>query len=260
MHKTMKRYLLAMAIGIATGGAARADVVVAPNANAATPGTTDNRFPFLTGGMRYQQVYAASQFALPTAGPKLLSEIDFRNGVFVNQAFSSTISNIQISLSTVSLAPDSLSSTFASNIGADATQVYNGSLTLSSTNAAGPGGTHAFDIAIVFQTPFLYDPSAGNLLLDVKNISGANSAVGSDFFDAVNSPTDSVSRVFGAEGSPNATTGSPDTLGLISQFRFTTTAAAVPEPSQIALTALASAIFGVPALLRRRARKQGNAA
>jgi hypothetical protein len=258
MHKTMKRYLLAVAIGIAAGGAARADVVVVPNANTATPGTTDNRFPFLvSGGMRYQQVYAASQFALPTAGPKLISELDLRNGVLVNEAFSSTISNIQISLSTVSLAPDALSSTFASNIGADVTQVYNGSLTLSSTNAAGPGGTHVFDIAIVFQTPFLYDPAAGNLLLDVKNISGANAAVGSDFFDAVSPPGDSVSRVWGDEGSPNATTGNVDSLGLISQFQFTS-AAAVPEPSQIALTALASVLFGVPALLRRRARKQGN--
>ena len=38
------------------------------------------------------------------------------------------------------------SATFASNVGADVATVFSGSLTLSSTNAAGPGNTHVFDV------------------------------------------------------------------------------------------------------------------
>ena len=93
----------------------------------------------------------------------------------VNEAFTTTIADIQISLSTTSKAVDGLSNTFADNVGSDSTTIYSGSLTLSSTNAAGPGGTHVFDIAIHFQNDFVYNPASGNLLLSIVNISGADS-------------------------------------------------------------------------------------
>jgi hypothetical protein len=235
MRAMLSRMATVLGLVLAASAVGRADLVVVPNAYASTPGNTDNRFPlFVTGGMRYQQVFDASQFS-SFGGPQLINEIDFRNGIFVNEAFATTIANIQISLSTTTVAPDSMSATFADNIGADVTQVYSGSLTLSSTNAAGPGGTHVFDIAIHFQSPFLYDPAAGNLLLDITNFSGADaSIVGHDFFDAVNLAGDSVSRVWGAEGSPSATSGTVDTLALIAQFGYGT----VPEPSSLTLCGL----------------------
>ncbi len=230
---------------------ANADIVV-PNANASVAGNTDNRFPFLvSGGMTYEQVFAASQFS-SLSGPTLLTGIDFRNGDFVNEPFSATISNIVLTLSTVSIAPDGLSSNFASNIGANNTSVFDGSLTLSSTDAAGPGNTYAFDIDIVFQTPFLYDPAAGNLLLYVNNISGASDDIGTDFFDSVNATGDSVSRVFGSEGVSSATTGTVDSLGLIADFQ-TSSPTQVPEP--VTVTIFGAGIAGVVALRRRRKGK-----
>jgi hypothetical protein len=224
---------VALALGPAIGGKAKADLIVVPNANAAVAGNTDNRFPFLVnGGMRYQQVFAASQFAA-LGGPQLVTDMALRNGIFVAQPFTATIASIQIALSTTALAPDALSATFANNIGADNKQVFSGSLTLSSTNGPGPGNTHVFDIVIHFDTPFLYDPAQGNLLLDVRNNSGADAFVGSDFFDAVTAAGDPVSRVFGPEGDPNATVGALDTLGLIVQFGTASTV--VPEPSSLVL-------------------------
>jgi len=109
-------------------------------------------------------------------------------------------------------------------------------------NGAGPGNTKAFDIVIHLQTPFAYNPAAGNLLLFIDNISGASSNVGTDFFDAVNPAGDAVSRVFSAEGSPNDTTGSVDSVGLIAQFNAATTAA--PEPGYFVLTGLGMALIG----------------
>jgi hypothetical protein len=230
--------VLGGAFTLLPAGQARAGLIVVPNANATAPGNIDNRFPFLVdGGMRYQQVFASSQFSAFGGGPQLITEMDLRNGIFLNQAFTATIPSINISLSTTALPPDGLSSTFANNTGTGTTLVYSGPLTLSSTNAAGPGGTHVFDVAIHFQTPFLYDPTQGNLLLDVDNLSGATSNVGTDFFDAVNVLGDSVSRVFGPEGSPAATSGTPDSFGLIAQFQFGA-ATAVPEPASLTLLSL----------------------
>ena len=81
-------------------------------------------------------------------------------------------------------------------------------------------------MAIKFQTPFLYDPTKGNLLLDVDNLSGATSNVGADFFDAVNNTGDQgLPRFWGGGGARPRLSGTPDTLGLIAQFQF-----AAPSP------------------------------
>lgn len=222
-----------------------AQTLVAPNANTVTPGNTDNRYPFLvSGGMRYQQVYAASQFSA-LSGPTLLTQIALRPSQFAHSAFTTTISDIQINLSTTSTAPDALSSTFASNTGADDTVVYaRGSLTLSSSNTLG-----LFDTIINFTTPFLYNPAAGNLLLDVRNFSGA--PIQNTYFDAQTTTGDSVSRVRGTEGSPLATSGTADTLGLITRFTYSTPDASVPEPGSVAML-LGFSVTGVGILRRRK--------
>ena len=97
----------------------RRGAIVVPNANTAAPGDSDNRFPFLvTGGMRYQEVYASSQFSAFGGTPQLITEIDLRNGVFVNEAFTATIPNITISLSTDREGARRVkAATFADNLG-----------------------------------------------------------------------------------------------------------------------------------------------
>lgn len=226
----------------------QAQVVVAPNANSSTPGNSDNRYPLLvTGGMRYQQVYAASQFST-LSGPEYITQIALRPSQSVRQAFTTTLSDIQINFSTVSLAPDALSATFANNVGSNDTVAYaRGPLTLSSSGTLG-----VFDTIITFTTPFLYDPAAGNLLLDVRNFGGANrTLVGSTFFDAQSSAGDGISRVYGAEGSPNATTGTPDSLGLITQFTFAPAPMSTPEPGSVALL-VGMSLSGAGFLARRK--------
>jgi len=230
---------------------AQAATIVAPNNLASTEGNSSSAFPFDLGAsssQRYQQVFAASEFA-SLSGPQLLTQIAFRPDTIFGTAFSSTISNVEINLSTTNKTPDGLSTAFADNIGADNTTVFNGPLSLSSVDTGAEVGPKDFDIAINLPNPFLYNPAQGNLLLDVKNFTGESTTP----FDAEFSLGDPVSRVFatGRDG-VNASSGSADALGLVVQF--TTTPTSVPEPTSV-LGVLTFGALGAGSWLLRKQKK-----
>ncbi|HKE25288.1 MAG TPA: PEP-CTERM sorting domain-containing protein [Bryobacteraceae bacterium] len=195
--------------------------------------------------MRYQQVYTSADFSALT-GPSLITAILFRPDAFSGAAFSSTLPNVTIDLSTTSKTPSTLSSTFADNVGADNTVEHTGALSLSSADTGPSGGPKAFDIVINLSTPFLYDPSAGDLLLDVTNFGGGSTTQ----FDAVNSGDTHVNRVWATSAS--ATTGTVDSgqAGLVTEFQFSSP---VPEPS--ALLLLGTCIALSAGVIRRRLRR-----
>ena len=166
----------------------------------------------------------------------------FRPDGPLGHAFSVTISSIRIDLSTTLAVPDSLSSTFASNVGLDDKIVFSGPLSLSSSFIGPAGGPKAFDIIINLTTPFFYNPSLGNLLLDVRDFSGEPSGLAGEF-DSQFTPGDPVSRAFGDIASLTAST--VDTEGLVTRFTIT------PEPGTIGLLATAIVLM-VRGLLRGR--------
>jgi len=231
----------------ASPGLALAQNIVVPNSLTNVAGDTGNGLPFNLDAFsqpseRYQQVYASTQFSSITS-PMFVTAISFRVSAFGGSSFSSILPNVQINLSTTGAAPDNLSTSFASNIGGDDIQVYGGSLTLSSTNTGGP--PPSFEITISLQTPFLYDPTAGNLLMDVRNF-GAGSTTQ---FDATFVDGDSVSRAFTYDTSVGSSTADfTDTVGLITQFTF----AAVPEPTTWALIGMCTVGTGAYTWNRRR--------
>ncbi|MBI5387580.1 MAG: immunoglobulin domain-containing protein [Verrucomicrobia bacterium] len=124
----------------------------------------------LQSAIRLQEVYQASQFS---TGPILIQAIRFRPSAIYGQAFSETISNLQINMSATPIQPGGMSRDFAANIGPDDTVVFHGAIQLSSDCAGLDGSPKAFDIVIPLSVPFLYDPSAGNLLVDFRNFSGS---------------------------------------------------------------------------------------
>jgi len=119
---------------------------------------------------RFQQCYGGSLFPQQ---PIVIRELRFRPSAAVGFAFSTTISNIQINLSTSSSQPESLSTTLANNLGPDAIAVFNGALTMSSAFTGPAGGPKDFDMVVPFTTPFTFDPTKGNLLVDIVNRSGS---------------------------------------------------------------------------------------
>ena len=228
----------AMLALLTAGESTRGATVVAPLGKLIVEGNTHNYYPFDIGAtmgagdsQRYQQAYGASDFAGIT-GPVFITKIAFRPDAFIGRAFSLTLTDIQINLSTITLGPDGLSLVFANNLGLDDTIVFaRGPLSLSS-NFTGPvGGPMDFDVVITLTTPFLYDPAAGNLLMDVRNFGGGMTTV----LDTEVAAGDSIGRVHTNIDSPglvnSPTAANSDTAGLVTQF----THSPVPEPGSACL-------------------------
>jgi hypothetical protein len=241
-----------IAITVLTAGAARAQVVVVPNANGSTEGNSNDFYPFDLGlvngavpSIRCQQLLSASQF--PSAeGMLTITGIAFRADGPLGTAFGPQSMTAQIDLSTSPMTPATLSTTFASNVGPDDTVVFKGQLTLSSRDTGPAGGPKAFDMTIPMQSPFVYDPVSGNLLLDVRVSSVATTSV----FDSVNiSPVMETVEALNVDA-PTASFPALD-LGLVTQFEFTP----VPEPGTLALTGIAA--IGWVTFWRRRWQSNG---
>jgi len=191
-------FLAAMAFSLPVRSA-RADQIVVPNyaTNSQDANSGEGIFNTIS---RHQIVYDASQFP---PYPIIISQIQWRPDTFTDHPITNaTITNIQINLSTTTNAVDHLSSTFSQNTGTNDTVVFSGTLTLSTFLSTQSNGTTAFDIVVPLQTPFIFDPSSGNLLLDVRDFTGASQNI---YDNSTSSGSDSVSRVF-STFDPNATT------------------------------------------------------
>lgn len=103
----------------------------------------------------------------------IITELRYRPDYFYGSAFTTTIANIEFRLSTTRPDPDNLSTLFSENVGPDETVVFSGSLPISSQFSGPDNGPKEFDIIVPLAAPFLYNPAAGSLLVDVRNFSGA---------------------------------------------------------------------------------------
>jgi len=201
--------------------------IVVPNANATVEGDALLASAPFNNSSRYQQIYGASQFG---SAPVFITQIAFRPDSAQPSAISQLITQFRIDLSTTSLTVANLSSTFANNLGANNTTVFNAPITLTSSNLAGPGNTKQFDTIFTLTTPFLYNPALGNLLMDLRNFG----ASGNTFYDGQIDASQLITRLVFADGSPSSTTGTVQGGGLVTEF----ITVAVPEPSTIALISL----------------------
>ena len=252
----MNKMLAPLMIAALFAMPAMAAEVVAPGG----PGNAQGPAPFRyygSGGSNVQQIYSSSFFGAPST----ISALSFRaypgaapSGFFSN---SFTISEVMVRLTTTSLSANEASglqpsTNFAANLGSGFTTVFSGPLTL--TTAAN-GVNQPFDYTINFSTLFNYDPTMGNLLLDVfiptsATVSGGG--LGFLTFDNANTLNDGVRSVVNIfdGGSP---TGLLDTSAAITSFTTSPIASGVPEPSTWAFMILGFGATGA-AMRRRRVR------
>jgi hypothetical protein len=204
------------------------------------PGDTSqfNFWPANNIGMRWQQVYDDSFFGSSAVTINSLAFFAMDTGTI------SYGSSFLVRLSTTATEPGSLSTTFNNNLGADLTTVFSGPVTLVSVQNTWN--------TIAFTTPFDYDPSLGNLLVEISHdpaVSGVSlhmmayqqtpiglERVAFDSFGSGSSLTQGVSFGFGE---------------LVTRFDVSAASATVPEPSSfVSLIGLGLSFLG----LRKRRR------
>lgn len=204
-------------LGAITPASAGGGTVV-PGSLATVEGNSGNAFPFhiatFAPNMRYQQIYAANQFA--TGG--VIDTIRFRRDSG-QPTFGSTTLDVKINLSYAATTVDTPSTTFASNVGLGLVTVFDGLMTISST---GSGAPNPFDIVLDVANTFNYNPANGSLLVDVFMRNSPSTV----FIDAATGVA-GVRRIFSYPNDINSSTGTVDSgaYGLVTRFDFQATAA-----------------------------------
>ena len=230
--------LLAAFAGAAAPARADDIQVVVPNSKDGFAGIGNTR-PFSFAPARYQQLNFAAEFGAIT-GPSLITEVAFRAGPTATP-FTHTVADLQVNLSTAAVTP--LSASYATNVGSDDTVVFSGALAMNVVSAK--GALRPFEIVLPLQTPFLYDPSAGDLLLDLRIIDNPNGSE-AKFIDSLTIPA-TLARVF-CDTVPGCSVddsgGEIDGGFLITRFSF------APEPGSGLAGAAAILALGMAARAR----------
>jgi hypothetical protein len=225
---SVKKFLAACAFFVCAAVPAQALIV------SASSNLDGNCYPFgcpsTDWGPEYQQVYNSGLFP----GPMTIGSLRFYHSYHVDIGTLNSGTYV-ISLSTTSKAVNGLdNSNLANNLGPDDTTVFTGLLPPSV-----PFGSF-FDI--FFDVGFPYDPSDGNLLIDVFSNTGSG---GYAFLDAGIFDDNSSGRAYSADS------GGRDTrsYGLLTGFNEGH-ANAVPEPATLPLVGLS--LLGAAVARRRR--------
>ncbi len=202
-------------------------------------GSSLNGFPFgeVSGPIaylgEYQQIYLSTAFS----GPLFINQIAFESA-----ALGTLSDTFALGLGTTSATPSDPGTTYLGNKRPDFTQVFSGTVVTTLM------GGSAFDLLINLDSPFLYDPSAGNLLLDVfLTAASGNSA---PFKAGISTDVGRLSN-FGGTGAPTATPN----FGLLTQFDVTQIP--IPEPMTLMLVGIGLA-RGV--MIRNRSKRSSGQA
>lgn len=198
--------------------------LVAPPVCATAEGTANNVFPWgRTADQRYQQIFDSTTFTSQNVGmPILINQLRFRaNGTTASWPGGTWPGPIDIMLSTSPVDYLAFSTTFASNQGANLTTVYSGPVTKLAGIGNGPTTPAPWFIDITLTTPFLYDPSAGDLTLDVlMNAAGSTGTVTTGA-DAESGANALCSRLWADGTTATVAAGSSPNYGVVTEFGYT---------------------------------------
>jgi hypothetical protein len=189
--------------------------------------------------IRVQHLMLASDFAALPASHRQLVGFNFRADASQVQSLNWGSGTERIWMSTTSR--NSLTTVFEQNHGTNKTLVHDGPM-LYPLLATGPaGGPKNIADAQLLQTPFFYDPSQGNLLVE-RLVSVTNPSPRAN----LDAPLTNQNLVLVNSTDPNAASGTLLTVPAVLQFEF------VPEPSTFVLAGIA--VIGVVGWRLRRLR------
>jgi hypothetical protein len=195
---------------LAVPASAQFNNIVPTSANGVA-GSTVNAFPWGTTaagwpGLRIMCVYDSSHFTaapVPINTPILITNVRWRANDQAGSWTGGTFSNASLSLGTAPIDYTAASTVWANNIGPDYTQVYSGTVTVLPGTGNGVGVPGPMVVDIQLTTPFLYDPAAGDLIVDTDFVVGSWTGGSQSGMDVMTTGV-LASRVYSSSLYPNA--------------------------------------------------------
>lgn len=238
---------LATAVAIALAGQAFAQTGTVPDFADAVDGHHSVALPFGLPGFRTQLLIDAQAIA-PTGA--VLNAVSFRCDRSSLPATAGSVPNVTVRISQTSAAVGSMATTFANNITAAETIVFQGTVTLPA-HQDGAAGPMPWDIILPFAQPFVFATAQGNLLIDIVADNPAGGGIPEYYLDAVQAGGSATQ--FGLGGpSPSGdflnllvSTGNslePRLLSPGNSFQFTTTTFFTSPPGVLAMGLAAPAV------------------
>ncbi|MFO1078384.1 MAG: hypothetical protein U1E73_11740 [Planctomycetota bacterium] len=194
---------------------ALSQTIVVPNGYSTVPGNVSNIFPYGDSstafpGLHIQFIYDSSEFTNQAiGGPIAITGVKMRAYPTTASWTGGTFATSTVSMSTAAVDYAATTTNYAANHGGDLTVVYSGPIVVQPGTGNGAGVPGPWHIDIVFTTPFLYDPAAGDLAIEFDNPSpGTNWSGGTltalDHTGPGNSPLPLARRVYGSSAYPAA--------------------------------------------------------
>ncbi|MCU0865649.1 MAG: hypothetical protein MUC36_17835 [Planctomycetes bacterium] len=194
--------------------AATAQTNILPRSANGVAGSATNAFPWgfaaaTFPGVRTMSIYDSSHFTaapVPITTPILITSIKWRaNDVSTATSWpGGTYSNATLRLGTAAVDHLAATTNFAANVGPDYMLVYQGTVTVLPGTGLGTGVVHPYVVDIPVNPPFLYDPNAGDLVVDtdyaIGAFTGSTPLAGMD----VHAPNVFASRVYATSTYPTA--------------------------------------------------------
>jgi hypothetical protein len=176
-------------------------------------------------------VFPAADFAALGNQPHWLVDFAIRPDQSLTSPRTVHYPDLEVRLSTTQRGPDNLSLVFDDNLGADVMQFYRGPRNLvADAQGPGPGPREFYNSEFpAGVTPYLYDPSQGNLLLNAIGRQGASPSHRGDQVPGLLTALAS-SNPLGTQGARQA--------AQVFQFTFIP----VPEPSTLTLLIMAMVV------------------
>ena len=199
---------------------------------------------------RWQQIYYSEKLQPWMPNGALITGVSLRNDDLALEGNDATIEKVEVVMSTTADRGSSLSPVFAFNYGPDRATVYSQSDVRWVLRQV-PNGISPFDAVIPFPSPYLYDPSKGNLLVELRLLH-VSPGLHLDAHRRQAGP-DGEALIFQAGGSPDEILVADDVnhgVGLVMRLSFD------PIPEPISTFSLVLGLFVL--FLHRRARGDRN--
>lgn len=176
----MRSILSVCALGAFAALATAQIPIVIPNGSGTAAGNTSNAFPWGASaagwpGLRLMCIYDASNFTSQGINqPVVITRLRWRPDNNAGAVAGGTFQQADVRLSTAPTDYTSLTTNFATNHGPDLTTVYSGSVVHTATLGSAAWTVNSWCVDINLTTPFTYDPSAGDLVIDCDYPGGTN--------------------------------------------------------------------------------------